>query len=170
MNDTSTIQALVDRNDIIDVAIRYAWALDTRDWDLFGRCVTDEVLFSSPLSADGWIKFKRSDMVKICNGMFPQFTATQHISANHKVTISGDEATCISALHATHYVADKEGGNTQRQVGHYDYHMVRTAEGWKIDRMTQVITWEEGNQAVFYDAYEKSGFANVVEEVIARSR
>lgn len=170
MDDASTIRVLVDRNEIIDVAIRYAWALDTRDWDLFRNCVADEVLFSSPLSADGWITFKSSDMVEICSRMFPQFTATQHISANHKVTVSGDEATCISALHATHYVADKEGGSTQRQVGHYEYHLARTVTGWKIDRMTQVITWEEGNQAVFYDAYEKSGFASIVEEVIARSK
>lgn len=167
MTDASTIQALVDRNQIIDVTIRYGWALDTRDWDLFRDCVTDVVLFSSPLS-NGWITFTSDDIVLICSRIFPLFTATQHISANHKVTISGDEATCISSLNATHYVADKEGGTTQRQLGHYDYHLARVGDGWKIDRMTQVITFEDGNPAVFYDAYEESGFAKIVEDIIAR--
>jgi hypothetical protein len=167
MNDASTIQSLVDRNMIVDVAIRYAWAIDTRQWDTFLSCLTEQVDFRSPLT-NGWIKFKKSDMALICSRIFPLFTATQHISANHQVTISGDEATCISTLNATHYVADALGGTTQRQVGHYEYQLIRD-DGWKINRMTQVIAWEEGNQRVFYDAYEKSGFAKIVESIIAGS-
>jgi hypothetical protein len=168
MKDVSAIQSLLDRNMIVDVAIRYAWAIDTRQWDSFLSCLTDHVHFSSPLT-NGWIKLKKSDMALICSRIFPLFTATQHISANHQVTISGDEATCISTLNATHYDADAVGGTTQRQVGHYEYHLIRD-DGWKIDRMTQVIAWEEGNQRVFYDAYEKSGFATIVEGIIANSR
>lgn len=160
MNQTVLIQSLRDRSEIIDVAIRYARGIDTRNWQEFGSCFTDEVAINVLATGGAWITLSRADIMAICSRIFANYSATQHISANHQVTINGDEAICISSLNATHYTADYPGGSIQRQIGYYEYHLVR-ADGWQIDRYVQTVRWEEGNQEMFERAHDNVGLPSV---------
>ena len=36
--ESTAVQALLDRAEIIDVCVRYATALDSRQWDLLATC------------------------------------------------------------------------------------------------------------------------------------
>lgn len=142
------IQLLVDRADVIDVVTRYATSIDLRRWDAFAACLADKVEINMPVT-EGWVPLSRDDLVGLAGRIYAQLEATQHISANHQVTITGDQATCLSTLNATHYLGEGvDGGDLQREVGYYEYRLVRTG-GWKIDRMHMTITWVEGNTKRF---------------------
>jgi len=164
MEDSAIVQSLRDRAEIIDVVTRYATSIDGRQWESFGSCFTDEIDINV-LATGGWVTLSRDDIMAICSRIFAHYDATQHISANHQVTISGDEATCISTLNATHYTANAPGGPLQRQVGYYEYHFVR-ADGWKIDRYVQIVKWEEGNQEMFRLAHEGVGLPSPSQQAV----
>lgn len=147
MDTEAVLQSLVDRADIIDVVTRYATSIDLRRWDLFAACLADKVEISMPVT-DGWVPMSRDDLVQLASRIYAQLEATQHISANHQVTVAGDEATCLSTLNATHYLGDDVGGSLQREVGYYEWRLVRIGS-WKIDRMHMTISWVEGNTQRF---------------------
>jgi hypothetical protein len=155
MENSIEVRSLRDRSEIIGVVMRYATSIDGRRWEDFGSCFADEVAINV-LVTGGWITLSRADLMSICSRIFSHYDATQHISANHQVRITGDEATCLSTLNATHYLAKAPGGPIQRQVGYYEYHLIRS-DGWKIDRFVQTVKWEEGNQEMFRLAHEDVG-------------
>lgn len=114
MTDSDKIQALIDRADIIDVVTRYATSIDRRRWDDFASCLSDTVEISMPVT-DGCVPMRRDDLVALAKRIYAQLEATQHISANHQVSVLGDEASCVSTLNATHYLGEHEGGGLQRE-------------------------------------------------------
>jgi hypothetical protein len=168
MENSVSVGPLRDRSDIIDVVTRYATSIDGRRWEDFGSCFADKVAINV-LVTGGWVTLSRDDIMRICSRIFAHYDATQHISANHQVTISGDEATCLSTLNATHYTAKAPGGPIQRQVGYYEYHLIRT-DRWKIDRFLQTVKWEEGNQEMFRLAHEDVGLPSPSDKAERPSR
>lgn len=164
MDHAIAIQTLLDRTAIVDVVARYATSIDRRQWDTFGSCFTDQLAYKFPY-ANGWLALGRDDLVRLCARLFARFDATQHISANHQITVSGDEATCISTLNATHYIADAAGGPHQRQIGYYEYHLVR-ADSWRIDRLELVVSWEDGNQDIFIRSLSEAGIADELRAIV----
>ncbi len=150
-----TAQTLLDRAAISDVFHRYALGADTRDWELFRRCFTDdvEVDFTSLWpgavfhGADVWVA-KARDVVNALD-------ATQHIITNHTHDIQGDTATCTAYLHAQHVFKNDVGGDQLILGGYYRYEMVRSSDGWKIRKYSLTVTWTNGNSALFDLADEK---------------
>lgn len=147
MDNAVAIQSLIDRADIIDVVTRYATSIDLKRWDDFGDCLADKIEISMPVT-DGWVPMTRDDAVALAGRIYAQLEATQHISANHQVSVSGDEATCVATLNATHHLGSDVTDPLQREVGYYEYGLVRSG-GWKIARMHMTITWVEGNTEAF---------------------
>lgn len=130
------LQALIDRNDIIDTLSRYAAGIDQRDAALYRSCFTDELevdVGGSPgrRTADEWVS-------QAMNAVSP-FQTTQHIITNHTVTIEGDEATCIAYLQAQHWNPE----NALLVGGYYTDKLVRTADGWRISSLKLTITWTQ---------------------------
>ena len=152
-----------DRSAIVDVVTRYAVTIDLRDWDGFGSCFADEVELLL-VSTGGRLVFSRERIVDYARRTFSNYDATQHISANHQVTVDGDRATCISTLNATHYVANEPGGPLQRQFGYYRYELVR-GSGWRISRVEQMLSWQDGNQEIFDRAHLDVGLPDASDEL-----
>lgn len=149
------LQTLLDRESIIDLVRRYAVAIDLKRWEDFGSCFADEMDLKL-ISTGCWISVSREKLVDIVSRTFVQYDATQHISANHQVVVTGDQATCISTLNATHYIAKEPGGPIQRQIGYYKYELSRRPD-WKIHRMEQMLAWQDGNQEIFERAHRDVG-------------
>jgi hypothetical protein len=87
------------------------------------------------------------------------FTATQHISPNHVIEFDDndpDRAVCYSYMFAQHLIKGSGNGEYYLLRGSYTNHMLRTADGWRIERIIQHRSWEYGNK-------------NAVTEAIARS-
>lgn len=148
MTDAEKLEWLYERARIIDVVNRFAVALDTRDWALHRTCFAETVTFDYPL-AGGLRVLKATDLSRTSPPFFEYFDATQHIAANHHIEIDGEEATCISTLHAQHFRADADGGALQKQIGYYQNRLRRETGGWKIFHTQQLAGWMEGNQAMY---------------------
>ena len=118
MNDVTAISELL---------VRYATAVDTRDWELFRRCFTADAL------TDYGEVGKWNDSEEIA-GFMEQvhvgFGPTNHMLSNISVRVDGDEATSTAYVHAVLTFADDPGWIDC--VGGYEDRLVRTPDGWRI--------------------------------------
>jgi hypothetical protein len=141
------LKALHDRASIIDVVCKFAVSIDRRRWEDFESCFTAEVDLNT-IRTGRWVHFKTSELIPQLKRAFESYTATQHMSANHQVSVDADEAVVWSTLNATHYLEGAEGGEFHQQVGYYEYHLVRE-HGWRIRSVQQFPHWQRGNQQIF---------------------
>lgn len=150
MDTTETMKYLTDRAEIHDVVVTFAYGIDTRDWPLFRSTLADSVEVHYPDSV-GINTFTGDDLTKTAEAFFSRLDATQHVSANHRISIDGDHAVCTSTLLAQHYLAAQNDSPVQRQVGYYINTLERQGE-WKIVRSEQRVFWQDGNTEVFLHA------------------
>jgi hypothetical protein len=145
------VRLLMDREEIADVVVRYGYSFDTKDWLLHRSCFTDEIEmdFSASIGGGGLTKHRADEWVALVRPFFERLHGTQHIATPLEIVIDGDAATCVSLLHAQHYLPDAKGGAVQRMIGYYENTLARTPAGWKIAKMVQHIRWNEGNWHVF---------------------
>lgn len=134
---------LVDRMAIVDLTVRYAWALDTRRWAELDHVFTPDATahLTEPLDSREAIKERVRRALEVLD-------ASQHIVANHQIVIDGDRASCRCYLHAQHVRRTAEGSPNFVVAGHYEDQLARTVDGWRITRRDLVITWTDGNPAV----------------------
>jgi SnoaL-like domain len=144
----AALQALVDRQEIVDTIVRWAYALDTKDWAAARACFTNEVEtdYSDPrgtsptrLTAEAFVELRRRAHEKLM---------TQHLSTNHLVTLDGDQATCVSATLIHRLDPERQSDNTFDTLAHYTHTLVRTPAGWRIARIKQSVVWNRGNASI----------------------
>ena len=149
--DGARLQELSDRADICDVQLRYATAVDSRDWALLRTCFTDDVEadFSSGFgfpavrcTADEWIEKLAPVMTAL--------TATQHMITNHVITFKDDaHATCVAYVQASHHRPNSTGDSELTVHGFYTNRFERTSSGWRIAACKLTVSWMTGNSGVF---------------------
>ena len=154
MNDQA-IQALLDRQSVIDSILRYASGIDMRDWELYRQVFTDEmeVDFTS-WSGGSPRKLSADDWVKGVSGL-AGFQATQHTLTNFVVNVRGDEATAVVYVQAQHYLPNDKGDSTLTIGGYYTHELVRFPTDWKIRKARLTVTWTTGNRHIFELARER---------------
>lgn len=147
------LQMLLDREEIAQVIVNYGLAFDMQDWSLHRSVFTDEIQMDFSASVgDGLTTMAADDWVAAVRPFFANLEGTQHIAMPLSIEIDGDTAYVRSMLHAQHHLPNTKGGSVQTMIGYYDNWLVRTEEGWKINKMVQHITWNEGNWFVFEKA------------------
>lgn len=134
-----------DRTAIVDLTIRYCWALDDRDWAAL------DGVFAPEATADlgGHACADRSAIVARCRAALDPLDASHHMVSNHIVTVEDDTATSRCYLQAQHTRVGVEGGDNWLLGGRYLDTLERTAAGWRITHRDLVTIWTEGNLAVF---------------------
>ena len=146
--EPAALQALADHQAIVDTIVRWASALDAKDWGAARACFTDEVetdyadlrgTGSERLSADAFVELRRTALERL---------TTHHMSTNHVVTLDGDRATCASAMLIHRLDPGRERDNTFDTLAHYTHVLVRTTHGWRITRVRQAVAWNRGNAAI----------------------
>ena len=107
----------------------------------------------SQLFGDPRAVLDSDDFVAYAVTVLSGFRATQHISANHVITIDGDRARALAAMSAWHR-ADMDPGvvDTFMLRGRYDIGMVRAGDSWRMDKLHMTVWDEDGNKAVFQAA------------------
>lgn len=145
------VRLLEDRQEIVDLVIRYCVAVDRRDWDMFGSCLASSVRRDSGV-------LTREEFVAVVAGALPGFRSTQHLSSNQLVsfdTSDPDRAVCESDMYAQHFLEGSPGGDYYLLRARYRDEVVRTADGWKIEAITTTNRWEEGNLTAVAEAIER---------------
>lgn len=146
----SRIRRLEDRALISERVIKYAIAVDRADWEMFADCFTDPVHADYSENGLPAADFARDELVGIVRDALSGYTATQHLSPNHVIEFDEsdpDRAICYSYMYAQHYTEGFESGTSFLLRGSYTNHMVRASDGWRIERLTQHISWSESNDS-----------------------
>jgi hypothetical protein len=146
----SRVRRLEDRALISETVLKYAVAVDRRDWKMFAGCFTDPVHADYSENGLPAADFIRDDLVAIVRDAVRGYTATQHLSPNHVIEFDDhdlDRAICTSYMYAQHHVVATEGSEFRLLRGSYTNHMVRTADGWRIERLIQHISWREAHES-----------------------
>jgi uncharacterized protein (TIGR02246 family) len=116
---------MTDIEEITDVLVRYATGIDTRDWDLFRTCFTEDCSVDYGeigrwQSADAITAYMR----RAHSG------PSMHRLSNIAVHLDGDRATARSYVDAM--VLGRGGRGGANSLGYYDDRLVRTEDGWRI--------------------------------------
>lgn len=133
-----------DKEAIVDLAIAYTWALDTRNFDAL-----DDIFLPDANGMLHGIECTGRDAIKQrIGGAVGWFDITQHLVGNHQVTVDGDTATHRAQVHAMHVKNGTPGGDQFIVAGYYDDKLVRTPQGWRIAFRLMQGSWTSGNPGV----------------------
>jgi hypothetical protein len=132
------VRELADRRAIEDGLIRYAHALDTRDYGRLSEIMKADVRVKYGDAA--WLDGVEA-VARFCARALERFDATQHRLGTIDVTLDGDRATSTTYLCAEHL----SGGSRFTLGGSYLDVWERTQEGWRIAERRLVTSWSEGD-------------------------
>lgn len=145
MSDAA-LQQLLDEKAIVDLTIRYGWALDQRDFeDLRNVFAPDAFALLGGVECDGI-----DAIIARISRALTRLDVSQHLLGNQQVTIAADGATATQRcyLQAQHTIRGTEGGDNFIIAGRYEDELARTADGWRITRRHLIVDWTDGNAAV----------------------
>jgi len=133
------VRELHDRALISELLLRFARALDERDWEGYAALYTDDGVLQLPWGPPR----PRQGLAEDTEANLGRFQATQHFSSNHQVAVDGDHATSRSYLQAVH-VVDPEATEHWTLGGWYDCAYRRTDEGWRFTHVSITPVWQTG--------------------------
>jgi SnoaL-like domain len=133
-----------DERAIIAVLLRYASAIDRRDWTLFASCFTEDVEadYGSITRRQG-----RDLFVDYMTRGHANIGPTLHRMSNFVIAGDAREATATSYVDAL--LMRPDSSDIFRHAhGWYEDRLVRGSEGWKIARRRFVPVWiQESEQS-----------------------
>ena len=98
------VQRLLDRAAVHDVLLRYASAVDRRDFEALATCFTPDVTGEF----GGEWRAGRDELIEFISGV-AYFHTTMHMMGNSFVALSGDEASLQSYAMLTHHGTNDDG-------------------------------------------------------------
>jgi 3-phenylpropionate/cinnamic acid dioxygenase small subunit len=130
------LQTLGDRLEINDLLTRYAHSVDTKDWALYRTVFTPDAHID--YESAGGIKGDREAVAAWLETTMAGFPMTQHLIANIDVKIDGDKAKVRAMFYNP---MGMPSGKTFWCGGFYKHSLVRTADGWKSERLIEESSW-----------------------------
>lgn len=151
---------LLERQAIEDLLIRYATALDLRDWALLRTCFTDDATADyGDLGRYEGIE----DILTGCREPLSRLDSSQHLIGNIVVEMTGENtAIATSKVQAQHFLVNGAGDATATIGGTYVDDLVRDEEGWRIARLSFRATWQTGNAAILAPTPKPDRFGRLV--------
>lgn len=146
---------LIERQKVADLLVRYAFALDTRDWQLLGSCFTpDGIANYGPKLG---LYEGAETIVDICRTVLSGLDSTQHLIGNVLVNVDDDlaaaSATCY--VQAQHFLVNDDGESVSTIGGVYRDAIVCDGGTWRIKHRDFEMLWRTGNAGVFALALER---------------
>jgi len=125
---------------IQDLLVRYATAIDTRDWELFRTCFSEDAVTDYG-DVGSWTDVE--GITAFMEKAHEPFGDTNHMLSNFVVEVDGDRAQATSYVHVVLALKGSVAGWVD-SVGRYGDTLVRTPGGWRIaerrTRLTRTIT------------------------------
>jgi len=118
-----------DYREIEAVIIRYASALDKKQYELLGEVFTPE----ATANYVGLAKCEGLDsIIKLVSGVLDQCGNTQHLLGNIQIELDGNHAKASCYLQAIHVGLGDHSDQVLTVWGEYKDQLVKTAAGWRI--------------------------------------
>lgn len=132
-----------DHDAIRDVLVRFARALDEKDWDGYAALYAVDGVLTTPRGTHRG----RAGLARFVENDLGTYSATHHVSAGHDVRVDGTAAAVRCSLQATHVRG--EPGDFWTSGGWYDVTLRR--EGvWVITTVLINVVWR-------FDTRERRG-------------
>ncbi|KUI44827.1 polyketide cyclase [Mycobacterium sp. GA-1199] len=117
-----------DRDELVELSIRYATAVDSRRYSLLTEVFTENAQVDYG-EIGQWTG--GAEVAEFMAAAHVMAAHTMHRVSNQAVDIDGDTATMRTYVDALILLEDGSGANP---VGYYDDQAVWTADGWRIAR------------------------------------
>ncbi len=131
------LQALLDKDEIRDVILRFARGLDRHDWDLVRSCFHDDAVDDHGAfagAADAYVDWVREALPSLAE-------VTMHTVLNTLIELDGDVAHTESYTVGYHRYTREDGTRWDWTAGgRYVDRFERRAGAWRI--ASRVLTWE----------------------------
>jgi 3-phenylpropionate/cinnamic acid dioxygenase small subunit len=126
-----SLQEISDRLEIQELLVKYAHAVDTRDWDAFEQVFTPDATID--YTEMGGSRGNVAETRAFLEMAMPNFAGFQHMISNTVLEIDGDTAKARTICHNP-MVIDKGDGETHVFFCGLWYRDVlkRTPDGWRI--------------------------------------
>jgi SnoaL-like domain len=134
---------LHDRIEIDDLLVRYATAVDSRDWTLLDTVFTADAQLD--YRSAGGIRGTYGEVRDWLASVLPIFTWTQHLVVNRAVDLApgGDTGTAVSIFHNPNGLLVEGQPWLFTVGGRYHDRLARRAAGWRITARVEETTWWE---------------------------
>ena len=137
------IRGLSDRLEIEELVRRYAWAIDTDDYELLDTCFLPDAHLDYVSS--GGEKGAYPEVRAWLEQVLSTFVYKQHFVSNHRATIDGDRAEATTYVYNPNAMRNPDGSLLRFTVGAwYRDELVRTDEGWRIAKRVEETVFAEG--------------------------
>lgn len=123
---------------VTDVIVRYATAIDRRDWDLFRTCFTEDV--EADYGHVG-VWHDRDGITDWAIETHRPLGPTMHRITNVVAVADADRVAARSYVDVI--ALEPNRSMHSHAAAYYDDELVRTEEGWKIARRTMRMVWIE---------------------------
>lgn len=140
------LEALRDRERIVDVVTELFVATDRRDWHAVLECFAPDVTFDMSSAGGGPERtIPATEVVAGWERGLAALAAIHHQAGNFQVRLRGDaaDATCYGV--AWHYLPNPTGRNTRTFVGSYGFELRRDAGRWRIALFRFHLKFLDGN-------------------------
>ncbi|GAO01436.1 nuclear transport factor 2 family protein [Anaeromyxobacter sp. PSR-1] len=140
------LQALIERQRIVDLITELFVSTDRRDWPAVIGCFTPKVQFDmSSLGGAPPAEVAATEIVAGWERGLAPLAAVHHQAGNFQVRLRGDEADVHCYAIASHYLPNPTGRNTRVFVGSYDLGLRAEAGRWRIHAFRFNAKYVEGN-------------------------
>lgn len=137
--DASSLQALQDRTDVMDVLYRYSSAVDSFDRDGVRSCLADDIEAhygnGEPVTDGDTLANWIADATATCIWQ-------HHLLNVYHVNLDGDQAKTVSYL-TSYQVFEEDPKAAVILVARYHDELRRSSDGWKISKRTMELLWGE---------------------------
>ena len=131
-----------DRVDIAEVAYRYAYAVDRRDWDAVAACFTEDA--SADYNAPEGLLVGRDAIVASIERRVGG-DDTHHFTGMPVIDVQGDYATARFSVIASHRRTEEGRTMTSLAGASYQDELVRVADGWVFSKRNVRRLWTFGD-------------------------
>ncbi|WP_214416254.1 nuclear transport factor 2 family protein [Sphaerisporangium fuscum] len=134
-----------DRLEIADVLARYAYAVDSGDWDRLDSVFTEDALID--YTSAGGVRGRRDEAKAWLADVLRHWPGRLHLIGVMSVTFDGDgDEAAVSAAFADTLAPSREAiaADTSGLIqggGWYHHRMVRTPAGWRSRELVEEQTW-----------------------------
>ncbi len=137
-------QDVADRLEIQSLLTRYAWAVDTQDWDLF-RTVFCADAHLDYTANPGGIQGSLDEVVPWLKQSLSAFPVSQHLLSNFDIELDGDTATARTQMTNPMGARLRDGGLHWFFIGgSYHDELTRLNGEWKISKRIEKTSWFQG--------------------------
>jgi 3-phenylpropionate/cinnamic acid dioxygenase small subunit len=145
----AAVARLADTAAVVDVCVRYAMALDGRDWELLTTCFEPDAI----VEYEGMEPIRGiAAIVDVCRRALEPLDVSQHLLGNHRVLLDGDRASSECYLHAQHVRGELAPADKYVVAGTYVDTFARREDAWRISRRRLDVRWTDGNPDVLAPA------------------